>query len=116
MKIVMLTDLDVTGDLLGNLDTSDSELFDIYNIGEYDSADGYVQFMSSYGQKCGWYIGCAPGVKIDFNDGTSIEFTELQDDDYVRDNDKISAAIAELRRIVFSHDTEDPATDMPDIF
>lgn len=118
MKIVMLTDLDEIGESMGGFDTSDKEIYDIYDIGEYDSEDGYVQFMSTYGIKCGWYIGCVPGIKIDFDNGTSIEFTELQDSDRIRNNDKISAAIAELRRIVFSHDNEEDnySTDMPDIF
>lgn len=114
----MLTDLDETDESAGAFDTSDKEIYDIYDIGEYDSDDGYVQFMSTYGIKCGWYIGCVPGIKIDFDNGTSIEFTELQNSDRIRNNDKISAAIAELRRIVFGFDNEedDPETDMPDIF
>ena len=114
----MLTDLDEDDEMTNNFDTSDKEILDIYDIGELDSNDGYVQFMDTYGIKCGWYIGCEPGIKIDFDNGMSVKFTELLDSDGIRNNDKISAAIAELRRIVFGHDNEEDnySTDMPDIF
>lgn len=118
MKIVHLTDLYADGTAQGSgLDTSDKELIEIYDIGEYDSDDGYVQFMSTYGIKCGWYIGCVPGIKIDFDNGTSIKFTDLRRPGRSRNCEKISAAIAELRILLFADDSDDiPESDMPDIF
>lgn len=118
MKIVQLTDIAEDGDEIGGFEPSDREIYEIYDIGEYDSEDGYVQFIDRYGSRAGWYIGCADVVRVDFDDGSSIKYTGLRNPDRSRNCEKISAAIAELRRIVFSHDNEEDnySTDMPDIF
>lgn len=118
MKIVHFTDLYADGTAQGGgLDTSDKELIEIYDIGEYDVEDGYVQFIDRYGYKTGWYIGCADVVRVDFDDGSSIKYTGLRNPDRSRNSEKISAAIAELRKLWFADDSDDiPESDMPDIF
>lgn len=117
MKIVQLTDIAEDGDEIGGFETADREIFEIYDIGEYDSEDGYVQFIDRYGSKAGWYIGCADVVRIDFDDGSSIKFTGLRNLDRSRNSEKISAAIAELKQLLFADNPDDtPESDMPDIF
>lgn len=118
MKIVHLTDLYADGTAQGSgLDTSDKELIEIYDIGEYDDEDGYVQFINRYGGRCGWFIGCAVAVEIGFDDGSSITFTDLRRPDRSRNSEKISAAIAELKQLLFADNSDDiPESDMPDIF
>lgn len=117
MKIVLLTDIAEDGDEIGGFEPSDREIYEIYDIGEYDSEDGYVQFIDRYGSKAGWYIGCADVVRVDFDDGSSIKYTGLRNPDRSRNSEKISAAIAELKQLLFTDNSDDtPESDMPDIF
>lgn len=89
----------------------------IYEIGEYDEVDGYIEFNDNIDGNDGWYIGCSYGIRFRFEDNSTVEFDKLYRYGE-RNPDKINEVLDFLRTSVLSvsePDTE-PDTEMPDIF
>lgn len=120
MKIVNLEDLNEHGMVITSIDISDAEVVDIRTVDENDLIRAQIVFnrgVGVYNRDC-WIIGCAKGLRVTFDDGTTAVFTNLMVDEVYGNPDNVNATVEQLKRLVFGNDerTEEPETDMPDIF
>lgn len=119
MRIVTLEDLLGNGMPITSIDISDVEVEDI-RMADNDLVRGQIVFNRGtgvYNRDC-WFIGCAKGLRVTFEDGTFAEFTNLMLEEPYGNPDTVNATVEQLKRLVFGNDEiiEEPETDMPDIF
>lgn len=124
MKIVKLEDLYENSEVCTSIDIKDVEIVDIRdtNIEENNILGRgciiFNQRVSFLFTRDKWWIGCASGLRVTFEDGSTTEFTNLMLDEERGNRENIDAAVEQLNRLVFGNGnvTEEPESDMPDIF
>lgn len=123
MKIVKLEDLYVDGNVRVSFDLDDAEVVDIRGSNS-EGVNGLIRGVIIFNHGVGmlnrdrWFIGCAYGLRVTFDDGTFTEFTNLTIDGRDGNRDNINATVKQLERLVFGNGevVEEPESDMPDIF